>query len=70
YKIIIKYITPLILFIILISWIFGKDGRDTLFLRNVPEENRIYILGMRLLLLLLLITLGILVKIAWRKRKT
>ncbi|MCM8792891.1 MAG: sodium-dependent transporter [Candidatus Omnitrophica bacterium] len=70
YKIIIKYITPLILFIILISWIFGKDGRDTLFLRNVPEENRIYILGMRLLLLLLLITLGILVKIAWKKRKT
>ncbi|MCM8766389.1 MAG: sodium:calcium symporter, partial [Candidatus Omnitrophica bacterium] len=69
YKFIIKYITPLILIIILISWVFGKDGRDTIFLRNVSEENRIYILGMRLLLILILLTLGLLVKLAWRKRK-
>lgn len=69
YKFIIKYVTPLILFAILISWVFGKDGRDTIFLRNVPEENKIYVLGMRLILVLILVALGVLVKFAWRKRR-
>ncbi len=69
YKFIIKYITPLILLTILAAWIFGKDGRDTIFLRNVPPENRIYILAMRLVLILILIVLGILVNLAWRRRK-
>lgn len=68
YKFIIKYITPLILIIILISWIFGKDGRDTIFLRNVPPENRIYILIMRIILLIMLITLAVLVRLAWRRK--
>lgn len=69
YKFIIKYITPLILLTILVSWIFGKDGRDTIFLRNVAVENKIYILAIRIFLILLLLILGILVKIAWRRRR-
>jgi SNF family Na+-dependent transporter len=69
YKFIIKYITPLILLIILVTWIFGKDGRDTIFLRSVSPENKIYILATRIFLILLLAILAILVKIAWRRRR-
>ncbi|MCM8783389.1 MAG: sodium-dependent transporter [Candidatus Omnitrophica bacterium] len=69
YKFIIKYITPSILIAILFSWILGKDGRDTIFLRNIPPTNRIYILSMRILLIIIIVTLAILVKIAWKRRK-
>jgi len=69
YKFVIKYITPLILIVILITWIFGKDGRSAIFLRNVPSENRIYILSMRILLIIIFIVLGILVNLAWKRRE-
>jgi len=69
YKFIIKYITPLILLAILVSWILGKDGRDVIFMRNVAPENKIYILATRILLILLLAVLATLVKIAWRRRR-
>lgn len=69
YKFVIKYVTPSVLIIILFSWVLGKDGRDTIFLRNVSPENKLYVLSMRVLLVIILIVLGVLVKIAWRRRR-
>lgn len=69
YKFIIKYITPLILITILVSWVFGKDGRDMIFMHNVKPQDKIYILAARIMMILILAVLAILVKIAWRRRR-
>jgi neurotransmitter:Na+ symporter, NSS family len=68
YKFIIKYITPLFLFLILGFW-FWQEGIPVILMKNVPAVDRPYILAIRLLLILILVTLAILVKLAWRKRK-
>jgi SNF family Na+-dependent transporter len=77
YKFIIKYVTPLFLFFILGMWFFYKPpgAQESQFisfltLKGVPEANRIFVLGTRLGLILVLIILGVLVRLAWeRKRK-
>ncbi|MBN1383774.1 MAG: sodium-dependent transporter [Elusimicrobia bacterium] len=69
YKFIIKYITPTFLIAILIGW-FIKDGWPVIIMQNVPEANKTYILATRLGLLALFFILAVLVKIAWRKRKS
>lgn len=68
YKFIIKYITPLFLITILGAW-FWQKLIPTVRLAGVSPENKIYVLLTRLGLLLILISLAIMVKIAWRKRK-
>ncbi|PIQ88977.1 MAG: sodium:calcium symporter, partial [Candidatus Omnitrophica bacterium CG11_big_fil_rev_8_21_14_0_20_42_13] len=68
YKFIIKYITPSFLFLILGFW-FVQEGVPTILMRGVAEADRIYILAIRLLLLGIFITLSILVKIAWTKKR-
>jgi NSS family neurotransmitter:Na+ symporter len=67
YKFIIKYITPLFLIAILISWTV-QYAIPTLLLKNVKKENLPYILMTRIILLLLFISLCILVKISWSKK--
>ncbi len=68
YKFIIKYITPLFLFFILGFW-FIQHGIPTILMEGVSETDKPYVLGIRLMLLGMFLTLGIMVKIAWRKRK-
>ena len=68
YKFIIKYITPLFLFAILFTWLL-QDGIKMIMMENVPEENKPYIIGTRLLLLFIFTLLCVLVHLAWKKRK-
>jgi len=68
YKFIIKYITPLFLIFILGFWFF-QQWIPIIRMDGVSADNKPFILATRLVLLLLILTLSILVKIAWRKRK-
>jgi neurotransmitter:Na+ symporter, NSS family len=68
YKWIIKYVTPLFLFLILGFWLV-EQGWNTLMMKDVPPENVPYIIWTRLLLLGLFLGLGILVRAAWQKKK-
>ncbi len=68
YKFIIKYITPTFLLIILGYW-FVNDWWGIISMQGITKENVPYILGMRLALLATLIGIGILVWLAWRRRK-
>ncbi|MFA5334742.1 MAG: sodium-dependent transporter [Candidatus Omnitrophota bacterium] len=69
YKFIMRYVTPLFLIVILGSYLLSDNGRNRILMAGVPEENRPYILGTRLLLLGVLSGLIILVNLAWRKRR-
>jgi SNF family Na+-dependent transporter len=69
YKFIIKYITPLFLFIILGMW-FKQEWLPVIIMKNVTGQDKPFIFATRLGLLLLFIILGILVKIAWGSRKS
>jgi SNF family Na+-dependent transporter len=68
YKFIIKYITPLFLFVILGFWLY-QDGMPTILMRDVPMSDRPFIFGTRVFLAAIFLVLAIMVKIAWRKKK-
>ncbi len=68
YRFIMKYITPAFLLIILVSWLI-KDGMPVILMKGVPAGDIPYVLGTRIFLITLFISLSILVKIAWKKRK-
>ena len=68
YKFIIKYITPLFLFLILGFW-FYQEGAPVILMKGANPVDKPYILGIRIMLLGIFLILAILVKIAWRKRK-
>ncbi|MEK6590025.1 MAG: sodium-dependent transporter [Nitrospinota bacterium] len=65
---IIKYITPLFLFIILIAWLY-QSAADVLFMRNIPPSNRPYVWVARVMMLALFIGLAFLVRKSWRMKK-
>jgi len=67
YKFIIKYITPVFLFIILGMW-FAQEWLPIIFMKNVSAQNRPFILATRLGLLALFLALAVLVKLAWKKK--
>jgi hypothetical protein len=67
YKFIIKYVTPVFLFVILGFW-FYQEGLPTILLKGVAEIDKPFIFGTRIGLVALFLVLAILVKIAWRKR--
>ncbi len=66
YRFIMKYITPLFLIVILLSWLISS--KDIIFMSNVANANKPFVLGTRLALLLSLFLLAFLVKIAWKRR--
>ncbi|MDD5409163.1 MAG: sodium:calcium symporter, partial [Candidatus Omnitrophica bacterium] len=68
YKFIIKYITPLFLFIILGMW-FVQEWLPIIMMKNVSSADKPFIFGTRLGLLLIFMILAVLVKIAWRRKK-
>ena len=63
---IMKYITPLVLFIIMIWW-FINDAIPTLLLEKAARANIPYIWGSRALMVILAVILLLMVKKAWRK---
>ncbi len=68
YRWIIKYVTPLFLGAILVGWLW-QEWLKVMRLHGVSEGNRPYVIGARLGLALLLLTLAVLVKLAWRRRR-
>ncbi len=66
---IMKYITPLILFVIMVWWLIN-DAIPILLLEHVSPENVPYIWGARALMLALFIGLLLMVKKAWAKYST
>jgi len=68
YKWIIKYVTPLFLFLILGAW-FWQEWVPIIFMKNVSPACRPYILATRIGLLAVFVLLCALVKIAWRRKK-
>ena len=68
YKFIIKYITPLFLFIIIGMW-FVQEWLPIILMKNVAGADKPFVLGTRLGLLLIFLILAVLVKIAWRQKK-
>jgi SNF family Na+-dependent transporter len=68
YKFIIKYVTPLFLFLILGFWLY-QEGISTIMMEGVPEADKPYVLGIRLILLGIMLALIILVNVAWKKRR-
>ncbi len=65
---IMKFITPVVLFIIMIWW-FVNDAIPILLLKNVNPENVSYIWGARILMIVLMLSLFFLIKLAWDKNK-
>ncbi len=68
YKFIIKYITPLFLFIILGMWLF-QEWLPVILMSRVAAANRIYILATRAGLLLIFIFIALMVKMAWKRKR-
>ena len=66
---IMKFITPLVLAIILVWW-FVNDALPILLLENVAPENVPYIWGARALMIVLMLILFLLIKLAWDKSKS
>jgi len=68
YKFIIKYVTPLFLFLILGMWFF-QEWIPIIFMKNVASADKPFILGTRIGLVAVFFLLGVLIKIAWRKKR-
>ena len=68
YKFIIKYITPAFLLIILSVWMW-QEWLPVILMKNVNTADKPFVLGTRIVLVLILSTLAVGVKIAWSKRR-
>ncbi len=69
YKFIMRYVTPLFLLAILCSYVLSKGGRDRILMASVPESDKPYILGTRLMLLGIMAVLILLVRNALKKKQ-
>ncbi|MHB9028824.1 MAG: sodium-dependent transporter [Candidatus Latescibacterota bacterium] len=67
FKFVIKYVTSTILIAILVTWTVQK-AIPTLRMEGIPLENRLWVLGTRLFLVLFVLVLTFLVFRAWRGR--
>ncbi len=68
YRFIMRFITPVFLIVILGSFFISKDGRDNILMANVSGPDRPYVLGTRLILVLVIVVLSVLVRIAWKRK--
>lgn len=69
YKWIIKYVTPVLLILILGAWLV-QQGLPTMMMSGVPAANAPYILWTRIGLLALFTGLAVLVRVAWKRRES
>lgn len=65
---IMKYVTPLMLFVVMIWWLIN-DAIPILLLRGVAQENLVYIWGARIFMIAAFSTFLYLIHIAWKKKK-
>jgi hypothetical protein len=68
YKWIIKYVTPLFIFVILGLWLW-QEWIPVICMKHVSAASRPYVLGTRIGLALIFIILAVLVKLAWRRKR-
>lgn len=68
FKFIIKYVTPLFLFLILGFWLY-QEGIPTILMKNVPASDRPFILATRTFLILIFLALAIMVRIALKRKR-
>jgi SNF family Na+-dependent transporter len=68
YRFVIKYITPALLIVILVTYLV-QDGIPLLRMKNVPPENVVPILMTRIMLVLLFSGISVMVWIAGRRRR-
>ncbi len=67
FKFVMKYITPTIL-IVMFTWWLVEEWWNVITMEGVPDENKPWVLGIRIVLVVLAVILVIAVKIAWRGR--
>jgi NSS family neurotransmitter:Na+ symporter len=68
YRFIMKYITPTFLIVILGFWLYQNWG-PVIMMEAVPEENVPYILGVRIMLAAVFVSLVVALKVAWKNKK-
>jgi len=68
YKYVIKYVTPFFLLTVLGAWFF-QEWMPIISMSNVSPGNRPYIVATRIGLCVLFLILGIMVKIAWKRKR-
>jgi len=68
FRIVIKYVTPTFLLVLLGSWTWQR-ALPVLKMEGVPPENVPWVLGTRIALLAIIVTVVALVFVAWRGRK-
>lgn len=68
YRFIIRYITPLFLLVILGAWLY-QEGLGVILMRNVARADLPYVLGARLMLVVLLGGLIVALRVSWAKRR-
>jgi len=68
YRFIMKYITPTFLIVILAAWLYQNWG-PVIMMEATPPENIPYILGIRVMLVVVFVTLSVALKIAWKNKK-
>ena len=68
FRIVIKYITPTFLLILLGTWTY-QQAIPVLKMEDVSAENFLWVLGTRLVLLLIIAAVIVLVYRAWRGRR-
>lgn len=69
YRPVIKYVTPVFLLTVLTAWFF-QEWLPIIRMDNVPRADRAYIIATRAGLLFLFTSLALMVKAAWKKRKS
>jgi SNF family Na+-dependent transporter len=67
YKFIIKYVTPLFLLAILGMWLI-QEWLPIIAMKGVAAGDRVFVMGTRIGLIGIFIVLGILVRVAWKRR--
>ena len=68
FRYIIKYVSPTLLLAMLVWWFYDQWWK-VITLHDVPAENVPFVLGIRLVLLAALVLVGVLVWLAWKRRK-
>jgi len=67
FRVVIKYITPTFLVVLLVTWTY-KQAIPVLLMEGVPAENFRWVLGTRIVLVSIIISVILLVYWAWRGR--
>ena len=68
YKFVLKWVTPIFLILILAAWV-KKSGIKTILMEGISDTDKPYILGTRIMLVVVFTILSIMVKIAWNRKK-